>query len=95
MKPMTIVEPHLNTVVGDYKQILLCNTNRGVKDYLKTIEIRKDGNYLKIPNYLIEKNGNIHHLTEDDVTDHFLTGYHTDNDKVIVVCLENLGWFKR
>ena len=95
MKPMTIVKPHSNTAVGDYKQILLCNTNRNVKDYLKSIEIRKDGNYCKIPNYLIEKTGKTHQLTEYDVTHHFLTGYHTDDNKVIVICLENLGWFKR
>ena len=57
--------------------------------------MRKDGNYKKIPNYLIEKSGKVHHLTQDDVTQHFLTGYHDDNNKVVVVCLENLGWLKR
>tara|TARA_R110000744_G_scaffold272277_1_gene385280 strand:- start:230 stop:628 length:399 start_codon:yes stop_codon:yes gene_type:complete len=95
MKKMTIVKPHLGTVKGGYKQILLCNTNRTAKDFLKTIEVRKDGGYKKIPNYLIEKNGKVHHLTKDDSTEYFLTGYHNDNDKVVVVCLENLGWLKR
>ena len=83
---MTIIKPHLNIVKEDYKQVLLCNTNRSVNNFLKTIKVRKDGNYKKIPNYLIEKSGKVHHLTQDDVTQHFLTGYHDDNNKVVVVC---------
>ena len=94
-KPTTIIKPHLNIVKGEYRQVLLCNSNRSAIDFLKTIKVRKDGNYKKIPNYLIEKNGKTHHLTQDDVTQPFLTGYHNDNDKVVVVCLENLGWLKR
>ena len=95
MKPMTIIKPHLNIVKGEYRQVLLCNSNRKAIDFLKTIKVRKDGEYKKIPNYLIEKDGKIHHLTQDDVTQQFLTGYHNENDKVVVVCLENLGWLKR
>ena len=92
---MTIIKPHLNIVKGEYRQVLLCNSNRKAIDFLKTIKVRKDGEYKKIPNYLIEKDGKIHHLTQDDVTQQFLTGYHNENDKVVVVCLENLGWLKR
>jgi N-acetyl-anhydromuramyl-L-alanine amidase AmpD len=95
MKPMKIVKPLLGTAEGEYKQILLCNTNRITKDFLKSIEVRKDGNYNKIPNYLIEKNGKVHHLTEDDATHHYLTGYHKDGERVIVICLENVGWLRR
>jgi N-acetyl-anhydromuramyl-L-alanine amidase AmpD len=95
MKPMKIVKPPLDTEEGSYKQVLLCNTNRTTKDFLKSLEVRKDGNYNKIPNYLIEKNGKIHHLTEEDVTPHYLTGYHNNGERVIVVCLENVGWLKR
>lgn len=94
-KTIKPVKQPLNIKDGRYKQIVLCNTNRQTPDFLKGIEVRKDGNYTKIPNYLIEKNGKIHHLTDDNVTSHFLTGYHKDKDKVIVICLENLGWLKR
>ena len=92
---MKIVKPLLGTAEEEYKQILLCNTNRITKDFLKSIEVRKDGNYNKIPNYLIEKNGKVHHLTEDDATHHYLTGYHKDGERVIVICLENVGWLRR
>lgn len=92
---MTPVKQPSSTPTEEVKQVLLCNSNRTTKDFLKKISIRKDGNYKKIPNYLIEKNGKVHHLTQDNVTKYFLTGYHNDNDKVIVVCLENLGWLKR
>ena len=94
-KTIKPIQKLLNIKEDRYKQIVLCNTNRQSQDFLKGIEVRKDGNYTKIPNYLIEKNGKIHHLTQDDVTTHFLTGYHKDKDKVIIVCLENLGWLKR
>ena len=33
------------------KQILLCNTNRKLDDYLTSIKCRKDGKYSKIPNF--------------------------------------------
>ena len=94
-KTIKPVHKPLNIKEGKYKQILLCNTNRQAHDFLKGMEVRKGGNYTKIPNYLIEKNGKIRQLTKDNVTTHFLTGYHKDKDKVIVVCLENLGWLKR
>lgn len=91
----TVRIPPSNTPKGEVKQVLLCNTNRSAKDFLKKIRVRKDGNYKKIPNYLIEKSGKIHNLTEDNVTTYFLTGYHDNDERVIVVCLENLGWLKR
>ena len=34
------------------KQILLCNTNRKLDDYLTSIKYRRNGKYNKIPNYL-------------------------------------------
>ena len=77
------------------KQILLCNTNRKLDDYLNTIKYRKNGKYIKIPNYLIDKTGRVHNLNNKDITDKFLTGYHEDNASVIVVCLENRGWLTR
>jgi|TARA_R110000744_G_scaffold236156_2_gene353783 hypothetical protein len=77
------------------KQILLCNTNRKLDDYLTSIKCRKDGKYSKIPNYLIEKSGVVHKLNTEDVTDVYLTGYHKENVSVIVICLENRGWLTR
>jgi len=85
--------PHLHTEVDKYQQILLCNTNRNKKDYLKSIKLRYGGKYNKIPNYFVEKTGKVHNLSENDTTEYYLNGYRDSG--VIVICLENLGWFKR
>lgn len=94
MKNKIVETPSLIKVENN-KQILLCNTNRKLDDYLNTIKYRKNGKYTKIPNYLIDKTGRVHNLNNKDITDKFLTGYHEDNTSVIVVCLENRGWLTR
>jgi len=78
---------------GKANQILLCNTNRNSKDYIKSLEIRDNGNYQKKPNYLIDKKGKIHQLNSIDVSEEYLYEYRKDG--VIVVCLENRGWLSR
>ena len=85
--------PHLNIEGDKYQQILLCNTNRDKKDYLKSIKLRYGGKCSKIPNYFIEKTGKIYNLSENDTTEYYLNGYRDSG--VIIICLENLGWFKR
>lgn len=75
------------------KQILLCNSNRNQKDFLKSLKIRLNGEYKKIPNYLIDKSGKVHNLNKKDVTSHYLDGY-TDKG-VVIICLENMGWLKK
>ena len=75
------------------KQILLCNSNRNQKDFLKSLKIRLNGEYKKIPNYLIDKSGKVHNLNKKDVTSHYLDGY-TDKG-VVIICLENIGWLKK
>ena len=83
----------LDIKVGNANQILLCNTNRNIKDYIKSLEVRNNGNYKKKPNYLIDKKGKIHELSTVDVSEEYLCEYRKDG--VIVVCLENRGWLKR
>ena len=83
---------HSSTKV-ESKQILLCNTNRNSQDFLNSLKFRLNGNYKKIPNYLIEKSGKIHNLNNQDVTSHYLDGY--THKGVVIICLENLGWLKR
>lgn len=78
---------------GKANQILLCNTNRNGKDYIKSLKIRNDGKYKKKPNYLIDKKGKIHQLNTRDVSEEYLYGYRKEG--VIVVCLENRGWLNR
>lgn len=86
------MEPTSNTA-DENKQILLCSTKRSRKDFFNTIKFRHNGEYKKIPNYFIEKNGKVHHLNENDVTPYYLSGYRKEG--VTVICLENRGWLKR
>jgi len=74
-------------------QVILCNSNRNAKDFLKSLKLRVNGKYEKIPNYFIEKNGKVHTLNKKDVTKLYFKGYHDSG--VIVVCLENVGWLTR
>ena len=84
---------HLDIREDNVNQILLCNTNRDIKNYLNALKFRNNGKYKKIPNYIIDKKGKTHTPTHRDVSKHYLHGYREDG--VIVVCLENRGWLKR
>lgn len=78
----------------DKTQIILCHTSRGVKDYLTSLNFRYNGDYDKIPNYIIKKNGETLKLIDDDA----YSNYHNDlivNQKSITISLENLGWLDK
>lgn len=85
---------HLNIKVDKAHQILICNTNRKIKDYLKSMDLRYGTHHNRKPNYVIDKKGKIILLNKNDVTHEYLRGYHKDRS-VIVICLENRGWLKR
>jgi len=90
-----MTEEHLDIKVGK-KQVLLCNTGRNFKDYMKGLTYRRNGKYKKIPNYIIGKDGKVYEMGVDDATNIYLTGYHNDyEDGVVVISLENNGWLKR
>jgi len=77
---------HLDIKEGKTNQILLCNTNRDIKNYLNGLKFRNNGNYKKTPNYIIDKKGKIHKPTSEDVSKNYLHGYREQG--VVVVCLE-------
>lgn len=73
------------------KQIILCHSHRPKENYLNSLKYRKNGDYEKIPNYFITKDGDILNLISDDSYSKFFN----DNDvnkNSIIICLENLGW---
>jgi N-acetyl-anhydromuramyl-L-alanine amidase AmpD len=76
------------------KQIVLCHTSREVQEYLTSLKHRYNGQYDKVPNYIITRTGEILQLLPDNTYSNFL-----DNESVnknsIVVCLENLGWLEK
>jgi hypothetical protein len=76
------------------KQIILCHSFRPQNEYLSSLKNRNNGNFDRIPNYFINKKGDIISLIPDDSYSNIFT----DNDinkNSIVICLENLGWLKK
>jgi hypothetical protein len=76
------------------KQIILCNSFRPQGEYLNSLKYRFNGNYKKIPNYLITKSGVVLNLISDDSYGNFFSENEV-NKNSIVICLENLGWLQK
>jgi len=76
------------------KQIILTHTSRTVESYLQSLKYRFNGNFDRIPNYIISKDGKILKLLENN--EH--TNYFKDtniNRNGIIITLENLGWLEK
>jgi N-acetyl-anhydromuramyl-L-alanine amidase AmpD len=75
-------------------QIVLTHTTRNLFDYVSSIKLRFGGNPIKLPHYLIGKDGKVLHLLDDNKNGKFLNSDRVNN-KCIVICLENLGWLEK
>lgn len=75
-------------------KIILVNTFRGVREYLISLKYRHNGEYTKIPNYIICKNGTVIKLLENQESGKF---FKDDilNRNSIVIAIENLGWLEK
>tara|TARA_R110000868_G_scaffold242209_1_gene497740 strand:+ start:475 stop:1068 length:594 start_codon:yes stop_codon:yes gene_type:complete len=75
-------------------QIVLTHTSRNLFDFMTAIKLRFGGKPIKLPHYLIGKDGKILKILDDDKNGKYLN---TDkvNNKSIVICLENLGWLEK
>jgi N-acetyl-anhydromuramyl-L-alanine amidase AmpD len=76
------------------KQIILTHSSREIKNYLMSLKYRYNGKYDKITNYVINREGKILKLLNDN--EH--TNYFSDvniNRNSIIICLENLGWMEK
>jgi N-acetyl-anhydromuramyl-L-alanine amidase AmpD len=76
------------------RQIILCHSNRPAENYLNSLKYRKNGNYDRIPNYFIDRNGQILNLISDDSYANFFSDDDVNRNS-IVICLENLGWLQK
>jgi N-acetyl-anhydromuramyl-L-alanine amidase AmpD len=76
------------------KQIILCHTSREVQEYLTSLKHRYNGQYDKIPNYIITRKGEILQLLEDNTYSNYLDDEST-NKNSIIISLENLGWLEK
>jgi len=76
------------------KQIILTHTARGINNYLMSLKYRHNGKYNKIPNYLVDREGKIIKLLNDE--DHTkIFSEENINRNSIIICLENLGWLEK
>jgi len=75
------------------KQIILCHTSRPLIYYKNSLRYRLDGEYTKIPNYIIDKKGRVIKNFEQEYYSDFMGDVVIDKQSVII-CLENLGWLK-
>ena len=76
------------------RQIILCSTLRPANYYLQSLKYRHNGEYNKVPNYVITRDGEILNVLPDLSYRKFF-----DDDDVnknsIIISLENLGWLKQ
>ena len=75
-------------------QIILTHTSRNINDYLQSLKFRFNGDFKRIPNYIISREGKIIQLLGN--TEH--SEYFKDpniNRNSIIISLENLGWLQK
>ena len=78
----------------DKKQIILTHTSRYINDYLQSLKYRHNGDYTKIPNYVIGRDGKILQLLNNEECSQIFKNPDIDNES-IVISLENLGWVQK
>ena len=79
---------------SDKNQIILVHTSRNVGEYLASLKHRHNGDYNKIPHYVISRKGEIIQLLDNDQNTNFFNDPVYDK-KSIVISLENLGWIEK
>ena len=78
----------------DKKQIILTHTSRYINDYLQSLKYRHNGDYTKIPNYVIGRDGKILQLLNNEECSQIFKNPDIDNNSV-VISLENIGWVQK
>lgn len=76
------------------KQIILCNSFRPSVQYLNSLKFRKNGNFDRVPNYFITKDGKVLNLLNDYTFSNFFNNRDIDKN-AIIISLENLGWLNK
>ena len=76
------------------RQIILCHTSREVEEYLTSLTFRYNGKYDRIPNYVINRRGNVIQLLPDNSHTNFFSDDNINRNSIIV-SLENLGWLEK
>ena len=88
---------------GDFKpsgrqkkkhQIILTHTSRNMGEYLMMLKYRYNGNFKRIPNYVVTRDGEILKLLENNEHTEFFSELNINRNSIII-SLENLGWLQK
>lgn len=74
-------------------QILLSHTSRTLDGFIDQMNNRYGGSSERVPHILIDRKGIIHELMDPRKTSNFFV--HEGRDKLVHICLENLGWLEK
>jgi len=75
-------------------QVILSHTSRDIKNYILSLKHRNNGEYKKVPHYVISKSGVVFSLMDDLCYSQYYGDEIIDKNAIHVV-LENLGWFDK
>lgn len=88
------LSPNISGKQKKKKQIILTNTGRDVEEYLMSLKYRMNGNFKRIPHYVITKDGEvIQTLPDESYSDYFMEP--NINRNSIIISFENLGWLEK
>lgn len=76
---------------NDKKQIIITDTKRDYKKYINSLKYRYNKKNPFLPNYVINKNGEIFQIMKPENFSGFMNDLEIDKNS-IVVALENYGW---
>ena len=75
-------------------QIILCDTKRNYSNYISSLKYRYNKKNPYLPNYVISKEGKVFEIIKPLEYSKFMEDEELDKN-AIIICLENLGWFKK
>jgi N-acetyl-anhydromuramyl-L-alanine amidase AmpD len=76
------------------RQIILAETKRNHKDYINSLRYRYNGKNPYLPNYVINKEGEIFKIMSPNKHSKFMCNEIVDKYSIII-CMENYGWLKK
>ena len=75
-------------------QIILTHTSRNINDYLQSLKFRFNGDFKRIPNYIITREGKILQLLGNAEHSEYFKEPNINRNSIII-SLENLGWLQK
>lgn len=94
---MNLIDKKIERNLGsnkNKKQIILTHSARNKRDYIQSLKYRLNKSYMKIPHYLISREGDIVQLLNNEECPKYFPN-DTLNKRSIIICLENLGWLEK